>query len=74
MQRYAIGTHQIALQRKSTLASCMAFDELYGLGYASYRRYADEVSAVTAEQLRAVARRYLVEQRRVVAIVRPEGA
>jgi len=74
VQRYAIGTHQIALQRKATLASCMAFDELYGLGYAAYRRYADEVSAVTAEQLRAVARRYLVEQRRVVAIVRPEGA
>ncbi|MBK8479650.1 MAG: insulinase family protein [Proteobacteria bacterium] len=74
VQRYAIGTHQIALQRKSTLASCLAFDELYGLGFAAYRRYADEVAAVTPAQLRAVARRYLVEQRRVVAIVRPEGA
>lgn len=73
VQRYAIGAQQIALQRKATLASCMAFDELYGLGYAAYQRYADQVAAVTPEQLRATARRYLVEQKRVVAIVRPEA-
>jgi zinc protease len=72
IQRYLVGSYEISLQRKSTLASLLAFNECYGLGYQAYARYVDLVMAVTAKDVQRVARRYLDEGKRVVAIVKPE--
>ncbi len=72
VQRYLVGSYEISLQRKSTLASLLAFNECYGLGYQSYARYVSAVEAVTAKDVQRVARRYLDDARQVVAIVKPE--
>jgi zinc protease len=72
VQRYLIGSFEISLQRKSTVASLLAFNEAYGLGHRTYARYVESIMSVTAEDLQRVARRYLADQRRVLAVVKPE--
>ena len=72
VQRYMVGSYETSLQRKSTVASYLAFGELYGLGHESYTRYAEAIMAVTAEDVRRAARRYLRADRRVVSVVKPE--
>jgi zinc protease len=72
VQRYLVGSYEISLQRRSTLASLLAFNECYGLGYQSYARYVESVMAVSASDVQRVARRYLDDRRRVVAVVKPE--
>ncbi len=72
VQRYLVGSYEISLQRRSTLASLLAFNECYGLGYRAYTQYVDGVMGVTAADLQRVARRYLDDGKRVTAIVKPE--
>jgi zinc protease len=72
-KRYLLGSHDIGLQRLGARASAMALNELYGLGFLSHRDYAARISAVTLEQVRTVAARLLDPQRRVLAIVGPDG-
>ena len=71
VKRYMVGTHEISLQRKSTVAAYLAFSDCYGLGYQSYNRYPAEVMAVTPADVMRVARKYLKHKRRVVAMVKP---
>ncbi len=70
-QRYLVGTHAIDLQRTGARAMAMALDERLGLGYASHRQYAEQIWAVTAEQLRDAARRHLAPERLLEVIVGP---
>ena len=70
-QRYLIGRRDIGLQRMSARASYYGFDELYGLGYDNGQGYADEVLAVTADDVSALIQRLFVEGSEVVSIVRP---
>jgi zinc protease len=72
IKRYLVGTFEISLQRRSTMASYLAFNECYGMGYRAYSRYSPSILAVTAEDVRRVARRYLSENKRVVTVVQPE--
>jgi zinc protease len=72
VQRYLVGSYEISLQRRATLASLLAFNECYGLGYQAYLRYVDQVMAVTVEKLQQVARKYLDDRKRVLAVVKPE--
>jgi zinc protease len=72
VKRYLVGSYEISLQRRSTVASYLAFNECYGLGYKAYTRYAPSILAVTAEEVQRVARKYLNPKRRVVAVVMPE--
>ncbi|RMH41381.1 MAG: insulinase family protein [Deltaproteobacteria bacterium] len=70
-QRYLVGAHEIALQRRSAIASAMAFHEVYGLGVDEYARYAAAIDAVTPEDVQRVAATYLDWDAAVVATVRP---
>jgi zinc protease len=72
VQRYLVGGYEISLQRRSTVASYLAFNECYGLGFKAYRQYSGQILSVTAQDIQRVARRYLNQKRRVVAIVKPE--
>ncbi len=71
-QRYLVGSYEISLQRKSTVASYMAFNECYGLGYKAYTKYSPEILAVTTQDIQRVARKYLDDQKKVVVMVKPE--
>jgi predicted Zn-dependent peptidase len=49
----------------------MALDSLYGMGPERYRRYAEEIEAITPDDVQAVARRILDFDRETVVQVGP---
>ena len=71
-QRYLVGAHDISLQRRSALASTLAFHEAYGLGWDEYQRYAGAILAVSAADVQRAAKKYLDPERAVLAVVKPE--
>jgi zinc protease len=68
-----IGQKKIARADLGSLASTTALDELYGLGYLRGDLDDAKYEAVTLEQTRAVAEKYLRPEALVVAVVKPEG-
>jgi len=67
-----IGQKKIARQELGHLASTTALDELYGLGYQRAEQDDAKYEAVTLEQIKSVAQKYLKPDALVVAIVKPE--
>jgi zinc protease len=67
---YAIGSHQIAMQRRAAVANAMAYHEAYGLGWESWSRYDDAIRKVTPADLVAAATKYLRDDRMITATVR----
>ena len=70
-KEHLMGTHEVGLQRNGARAGVMALDAAYGLGADRYLRYADEIAAVTAEQVQDVARRLIDFDKSALAIVGP---
>lgn len=70
-RQHLIGTHEIGLQRNGARAGIMALDACYGLGAEHYRRYAEEIAAVTADEVREVARKVIDFDRSALVIVGP---
>lgn len=70
-KRYLVGTQQIGLQRNGARAATMALDACYGLGPEKYLRYADEMEAVTADDVLEVARRVLDFDKETLVTVGP---
>ena len=68
-KRQIIGQHRMDLQSLSSLAQHSAIDELYGVGYDSWRTYEQRIRAVTLEDLRRVAERYLTLDKHVEVVV-----
>jgi zinc protease len=67
-----IGQKKISRQDLGTLAVTAALDELYGLGFAHSDVEDARYEAVTLDQIKAVARKYLRPEAAAVSIVRPE--
>ena len=67
-----IGQKKIARQDLGHLASTTALDELYGLGYQRAELDDAKYEAVTLEQIKAAAQKYLKPDALVVAVVKPE--
>jgi zinc protease len=65
-----IGQKKIARQDLGGFAFSTALDELYGLGYANYRAEDVRFEAVTPEEIRVTARRYLRRQAAVVTVLK----
>jgi zinc protease len=68
-----IGQKKIARQDLGAYAMTSALDELYGLGYANCDSEDAHYEAVTLEQTRAVAHKYLNPHACVVAVIKPEA-
>ncbi|HEY6032764.1 MAG TPA: hypothetical protein VIV58_00855, partial [Kofleriaceae bacterium] len=68
---YLIGSHQIAMQRRSAIANAIAYHEAYGLGWTSWAGYDDAIRGVTLADVAAAAQAYLVADRAITATVRP---
>jgi zinc protease len=66
-----IGSKKIARQDLGSLASLTALDELYGLGYQRTELDDAKFEAVTLEQVKAVAQKYLKSDAFVVSVVKP---
>jgi zinc protease len=73
-QRYLIGAHEIAMQRRAAVANAMAYHEAYGLGWQSWVGYDAAIRAVTPAQVSAAVARYLNSDRAITATVRPPVA
>jgi zinc protease len=58
-------------QRLSGVSQDMAYNELYGLGAEASLQRIKEIEKVTAEDVRRVARKYLLNESCVVAITKP---
>lgn len=67
-----IGQRKISRQELGGLATTTALDELYGLGFANTYAEDAKVAAVTLDQVRAVAQKYLQPKTAVVAVINPE--
>ncbi|MGA2241927.1 MAG: pitrilysin family protein [Verrucomicrobiota bacterium] len=67
-----IGQKKIARQDLGHLASTTTLDELYGLGYQRAELDDAKFEAVTLEQIKAVAQKYLKPDALVVVVVKPE--
>ena len=70
-KRKLIGQHEIAMQSNDSFGYQCALDELYGLGFAYYKKLEQEVNAVTLDEVKGVAAKYFRDQPYVLATVRP---
>jgi len=66
-----IGQRKISRQDLGGLALTMALDELYGLGHAFSEQEDAKFEAVTLDQMKAAAQKYLRPDAMVIAIVKP---
>jgi zinc protease len=66
-----LGQQEIRNQSNDAFAFSAALDELYGLGANHYRKLRAQVEAVTAEDIRRVARKNFADQPAAIAVVRP---
>ena len=66
-----IASQAIELQRPDQQARDFASNELFGLGLTGSSSYASKINAVTNEQVRAVAQKYLDQNHAALAIVEP---
>ncbi len=69
-QRYLVGSHDIELQRKSSICSTLLFDDIYGIDYRESLDVAEKYFAVTAEQVQSLAKK-IFSQPTVTSIVGP---
>ena len=69
-----VGQLDIRNQSNDAFAFCCALDELYGLGFANYKKSRAETEAVTLEEVARVAKKYFVAEPSITAIVHPLDA
>jgi zinc protease len=67
---WLIGQHEIGQQRRSRVASQIAFSAAYGLPHARHFEYPARVAAITAAQVWSLAKSILDPSRQVVGLVR----
>jgi zinc protease len=72
-RRYLIGSWQIRQQTNSRQLADLAGALLLGEGLAEQREYVSRIQAITAEQVRAAAERWIRPERAVEAVVRGRG-
>jgi zinc protease len=66
-----IGQRKISRQDLGGYAMNVALDELYGLGYQHFDTEDASYEAVTADQVREAARKYLTPTAHVISIIKP---
>ena len=65
------GQYEVELQRRSRIASSLAFDEAYGLGAALHLQFPKKVQAVTVADVHGIARELLDPSTAVTVVTRP---
>jgi zinc protease len=67
-----IGSHYINLQTNRDLSFRSALDQMYGLGYDSYKTYEENINRVTADDLKRVIDQYLDLNNSTMLILKPQ--
>lgn len=73
-QNYLVGSFEIGLQQNTSQAAKITFDELYETGWDEYKRYPQEIYAVTKEDVQRAARKYIDLGKYTLVIVKPDNA
>jgi zinc protease len=68
--RYLVGRHDIELQRNSSIANSILFDELYGMDPNDTFRFAEKLKEVTANDILNLAQE-IFKQPKVISVVGP---
>ncbi|MBI3315059.1 MAG: insulinase family protein [Candidatus Omnitrophica bacterium] len=67
---YLKGTFKMGLDTPAALASLTALNELYGLGYDFHKDFDARINAVTKQDIRRVARKYLDARKSAVVTIK----
>ena len=67
-----MGNQRIALQTNAALSHQTALDELYGLGYDNYLKYAKMIDSITNSDIIEVSRKYLKPDAYTLIIIKGE--
>jgi zinc protease len=59
-KKYLIGQYALSFVDNASMADNYASDEFFGKGFDFYRKYPDQINAVTREQVSEVAKNYLL--------------
>lgn len=70
-KRYLVGLQEISMQKTSVQASRYARFEALGVGYQAVDKYSSMIEEVKAEEIIALARKYLVIENYSLAAIRP---
>jgi zinc protease len=73
-KRYLVGSYEIDLQKNSSQAAMLAFDERYGVGYQELEAYAQQILSVTPAMVQQMAHIYLAGEHPTVVIVGPSAS
>lgn len=73
-KQYLIGIQAIGLQRNAARAAVITYDAACGAGAEAYREYPERIAAVDADEVHAVAQRYLRPEGEALAVVGPDTA
>lgn len=71
VQTNAVGRLPLSLESNGGVVSALLNLELYQLGMDYYRQYADQVRAITVDQVQAAAKRYLDPDHLVISVAGP---
>jgi zinc protease len=71
-RKMAVAATQLNLQSNLARSQKIVLDELYGLGFDNYLQYADNIEAVTAQDVQDAASRILDLSRSTVVTVTPD--
>jgi len=74
VKTYLKGTFKASRETNAALSFTASLDELYGLGFANYRQYDEQINKVTQEDIRRLAGKYLNLNRSTVVVTRPKAA
>lgn len=70
-QQYMVGAYEIDLQRNSTVATQLAFNEIYGIDRREWLILPEKILRVTREDVLKVARKILKLDRYILSVVKP---
>ncbi len=70
-KRFIVGNYELDLQKNNTVASLLAYDEIYGLGREELTRYPEEIEAVTQQDILRVAKKYIRPDASVLSVIKP---
>jgi zinc protease len=72
-KRYLAGRHDIDLQRVSSIASSILYDDIYGVPYDETFKLADKYGAITAEDILRVSQQ-IFQSAPVISLAGPDNA
>jgi zinc protease len=72
-KNYLIGNHRLEIQHLVGLAKRVALDDLYGVGFDSWRQYEQRIQAIDVQAVNAAAKKYLTLPTRSEVVVSPDG-